>query len=279
MSHYDIIEKLQNSTIQHGKENNRIYLMKLNINDMPAIINQLETLAKEKKYTKIFTKINASLSSEFNKHGYIKEAFIPKFFHGKEDVAFMVKFLSDERSKENNIDKIKEIINISQDKAKEKKEIAINNEFSMALAKPDNIEEMSQVYKKVFTTYPFPIHDKDYLLETMKNHIDYYCVFHDNKLVALSSSEKDDENKNVEMTDFATLPEYRGHSLSLLLLEHMEKEMKKQGHFTAYTIARSLSAGMNITFARSNYKFGGTLINNTNICGQLESMNIWYKEL
>jgi len=47
----------------------------------------------------------------------------------------------------------------------------------------------------------------------------------------------------------------------------------------AYTIARALSAGMNVTFARAGYDYGGTLTNNTNICGQIESMNVWYKPL
>jgi hypothetical protein len=34
---------------------------------------------------------------------------------------------------------------------------------------------------------------------------------------------------------------------------------------------------MNITFAKRGYNFGGRLINNTNICGGTETMNIWYK--
>ena len=55
--------------------------------------------------------------------------------------------------------------------------------------------------------------------------------------------------------------------------------MKRQGMHTAYTIARSLSAGMNITFAKLGYVFAGTLTNNTNISGKIESMNVWYKLL
>jgi hypothetical protein len=47
---------------------------------------------------------------------------------------------------------------------------------------------------------------------------------------------------------------------------------------TLYTIARSHSAGMNITFAKKGYLFGGTLINNTDISGKIESMNVWYKK-
>lgn len=36
---------------------------------------------------------------------------------------------------------------------------------------------------------------------------------------------------------------------------------------------------MNVTFSKLNYNYGGTLINNTNISGDLESMNVWYKIL
>ena len=56
-------------------------------------------------------------------------------------------------------------------------------------------------------------------------------------------------------------------------------DLKHKQYITSYTIARSLSYGMNITFAKMGYIYGGTLINNTNICGSLESMNIWYKHL
>ena len=69
----------------------------------------------------------------------------------------------------------------------------------------------------------------------------------------------------------------------LCLLEHLASEkgyeMIQQGLKTAYSIARSLSPAMNITFVKNGYKYGGTLGNNTNIAGRIESMNIWYKHL
>lgn len=36
---------------------------------------------------------------------------------------------------------------------------------------------------------------------------------------------------------------------------------------------------MNTTFARSDYEYGGTLVNNTLIGDDIESMNVWYKHL
>jgi putative beta-lysine N-acetyltransferase len=81
------------------------------------------------------------------------------------------------------------------------------------------------------------------------------------------------------MTDFATLPDGRGRGIALSLLALMEQDPKVRTMRTAYTIARSLSPGMNITFAKAGYAYGGTLTNNTDISGSIESMNIWYKPL
>jgi hypothetical protein len=59
----------------------------------------------------------------------------------------------------------------------------------------------------------------------------------------------------------------------------MEEAMREDGIHTVFTIARAYSYGMNITFSSSGYLFGGTLRNNTQICGRQESMNVWHKAL
>ena len=81
------------------------------------------------------------------------------------------------------------------------------------------------------------------------------------------------------MTDFAVLEKYRGNHISLYLLKMMEEEMKKIGIKKAYTMARALSYGMNISFSKMGYLYSGTVINNANISGDLESLNIWHKDL
>jgi putative beta-lysine N-acetyltransferase len=81
------------------------------------------------------------------------------------------------------------------------------------------------------------------------------------------------------MTDFATLPAYRGRGLATRLLGLMGCQAIESGVRVAYTIARAVSFGMNITFARHAYQYGGTLINNTQIAGSIESMNVWYRLL
>jgi len=81
------------------------------------------------------------------------------------------------------------------------------------------------------------------------------------------------------MTDFATLPDFRGRGLSTGILRAMEQEMKKEGILTLYTIARLNSPAINRTFLRLDYTYAGTLIRNTNIAGKIESMNVYYKHV
>ncbi len=47
----------------------------------------------------------------------------------------------------------------------------------------------------------------------------------------------------------------------------------------AFIIARALSYPISATFAWVGYTWAGTLVNNTNIYGGFESMNVWYRSL
>ena len=76
-----------------------------------------------------------------------------------------------------------------------------------------------------------------------------------------------------------TEPDWRGRGIAVRLLEQMEEEMVRMGMRTAYTIARALSYGMNKTFGKMGYTYSGTLTNNSNISGRIESMTVWHKKL
>jgi putative beta-lysine N-acetyltransferase len=276
---YDETKKIGNSIINHGKYNNRIYLMKLNKEDFPNIISIIDNLAKSQGYTKIFAKIESFMKDEFVKSGYIIEATIPGFYNGVETAIFLSKYFSKERCSVKNSNEIKEILNICSGREKINKEIKINEQYQFKVCEKNDIKEMCMVYKKVFETYPFPIFNEEYIEKTMNENLIYFSIKYKEKIVSLASTEMDFLSKSVEMTDFATLPEYRGKGFSAFLLSKMEEEMKQKNFHMAFTIARAVSYGMNITFSKLNYKYAGTLINNTNISGDLESMNVWYKIL
>ena len=277
----DIIEYFDNSLIQHGNENNRVYLMKLGNDNANRVIDYIENLSAKNGYTKIFTKIPVSNKKEFINRGYIEEAFIPSFFKGQQDCYFLVKYPSWNNDRNLLKDKadVEAVLSTSLAKKTGGNKISLPEEFTLKEMGLDDAEEIAGLYSEVFKTYPFPIFDPQYILKTMRDNVIYFGIKKENRLVALSSAEIDHENLNAEMTDFATRKDYGGNNFSLLLLQKMEEKMWELGLQTAYTIARSLSYGMNITFARADYDFGGTLVNNTNIYGKIESMNVLYKNI
>ncbi|MCD4664990.1 MAG: putative beta-lysine N-acetyltransferase [Bacteroidales bacterium] len=278
---YDMIEKLKNSLIQHGECNDRIYLMKLSKDDFPDIIYDLDDLAEKRDYSKIFAKVPAWAFNAFEKNGYIKEAVIPGFYNDDIDGLFLSKYLDKSRRKLDvkTKEKIREILYAAKSK---RNDISINVDicsYPVDILGRRDVEKLTDLYQNVFKTYPFPIFDDDYILKTMDNNIVYFGILEDGRLIAASSAEMDVKARNVEMTDFATLPTYKGKNLSFSLLKEMENEMKERKILTTYTIARALSYGINITFSKMNYSYTGTLINNTCISGNIESMNVFYKKI
>ncbi|MDH3345939.1 MAG: putative beta-lysine N-acetyltransferase [Kiritimatiellaceae bacterium] len=274
----DILEKIGNSQIQHGPDNNRIYLMKLDPTDLPEIIDQLDALASEKGYTKIFAKVPEPCASEFVRNGYRSEGMIPHFYNGETTATFLGKFIDPSREITTQRDEIEKIIILAQSQiGLPQKDLP--NGYTLRAAVETDAEGLAEVYRQVFASYPFPIHDPDYLIETMRKQVCYFVAEKNGEIAATSSGEIDLENHNAEMTDFATLPDHLGNGLAAHLLRFMEPEMIKRGIATLYTIARAISPGMNITFAKCGYTFSGTLINNTQISGSIESMNLWHQSV
>lgn len=282
---YDTIIKKGHSQLQHGLQNNRIYLMDLAKEDMPEILVTLDQMADTYGYTKIFAKVPKNDSIAFVENGYAAEAVVPGFFNGAQDCIFMGKYRDKDRGMEVDQKLNNDVIETALLKRPtESLELKLGNkqlpnDFSLKKAMPSDAEEMSRLYAKVFESYPFPVFEADYIQETMNDHVVYFAIWKGSEIVALSSCEMYIEDESVEMTDFAVLPAYRGYNFSYFLLTEMEKEMRKNKIKTAYTIARSCSYGMNSTFAKHGYGFSGRLVKNTQIGGKIEDMNVWYKAL
>lgn len=274
----DKIEKIGNSTVQYGKSNDRVFLLKYDPADNHKVLPELDRLAKEGGYSKIVTKIHTDDLPDFILNGYKVEAFIPKYYNGKTDCVMASKFFDKKRGKSPK--KLLKTFSGLIDSVNGDSKVMGLNGFSIRKLDEADAVPVTEVLKSVFETYPFPVHKPEYILKTMRSRSAIYFGIWDNeKLIGVSTAETDFDNKNAEMTDFAVLPEYRGQNLASHLLGFMEKEMKTEGIKTVYTVARLAEPGMNKTFLKAGYKYSGTLVNNTNIAGSIESMNIFYKHL
>jgi beta-lysine N6-acetyltransferase len=279
-SEVDVVEDIAGATVQHGELSDRVYLMKLpNSVSAKKVITAIEELARDHDYGKIFVKTASTTCRSFHEEGYEVEASVPGFYHGREDALFMVKYLDDKRKELERPEVLKEVIELSQEKESVGPQ-GLPPKHEIRELEASDATQMAKIYDEVFPTYPFPINDPKYLCEVMDDFVRSFGVFApDGRLISLAACEMDRVAKNVEMTDFATLQDHRGQGLAHELLHHMEVAMREDEMKTAYTIARAKSFGMNMTFSKAGYDFGGMLKNNTNISGSIESMNVWYKPL
>ncbi len=275
----DTINTIGRSIIQHGPVNDRVYLMKLHPDDATDFVEYLDRLASSRGYSKVFAKVPRWNMVRFVAAGYELEASIPDFFPDGAAACFMGKYFTTTRRVEPQPQLVKEILVVSKAQEPVCCPVSLPEGFTARIAREGDTAGMAEVYRKVFASYPFPIHDAGFLRAAMLGGTIFFGIWHGDKIVALSSAEIDCSSGSAEMTDFATLPEYRGHGFALYLLQQLEEAVQSREIRSLFTIARAYSFGMNITFARNGYRFGGTLTNNTNISGSLESMNVWHKTL
>ncbi|RTR36585.1 putative beta-lysine N-acetyltransferase [Shewanella canadensis] len=284
---FDTCDLLEGASIQYGPNSSRVYLMSMKQAEPARLPAAMYQLAKAQGYGKLIAKVRQCESEHFFNHGFTEEARLPGYYPAigeseggsasiHEDALLLGAYLDSERQIDTKAAEHEKVLTLA------------HNNLSKVTSAPHwqvipldevYVEEMAHLYREVFPSYPFPIHEASYLLETMSDNVSYFGIKHQGRLIALASAEQDLDNMAVEMTDFATSPEFRGLQLAAALLNKMESCMEQLGFRQAFTIARAGSVGMNRTFAKHGYHYQGRLINNTQISGQIESMNIWCKPL
>lgn len=276
---YEDITLINGSSILLNEFSNRIYLTNINTDNIGETISEVDKIAKQELLLKIIAKVPENAKGIFLDSGYKIEAHIPGYYNGESDVYFMGKFLAKERELFTNGDEIQDVLKTSFEKKNSKIEYNLEEEFTWRKIEEFEIEDLINLYRKVFESYPSPIFDPKYILETMHTNSDYLGIYKDGKLIATAASEKDPTDGHAEISAVAVLDEYRGKNFSIFLINELEKILKQENYKISYSIARANSYGMNITFAKMGYIFAGTLVNNTHISGNLQHMNVWYKVL
>jgi putative beta-lysine N-acetyltransferase len=273
----DTIERLGRSVVQHGKHNDRVYLMRADRADLPGLVETIDRLAIDNNYSKVFAKIRASMLEPFRKAGYRVEATVPGLFTGQEDGLFLGRYFSPERAVERHPEEIASVLKTCNSSHRPLPSLPPG--IRLFPLDGRHVAVLADLYGHVFASYPFPIDDAEHLRASMVQNVIYYGALEGERLVAASAAEMDPSARNAEMSDFATHPDARGRGFAGNLLRRMESDMRQVRIRTLYTIARATSTGMNVTFARCGYTHAGTLTSNTQIAGQFESMNVWYRRL
>ena len=107
----DTVITIGDFVIQHGRHNDRVYLMKVGKkSDVSRLVKEVERLAVQNGYGKIFAKIPASIWDTFERAEYVVEASIPGLFNRQEDGLFIAKYPAPERAAARPTEELLEII-------------------------------------------------------------------------------------------------------------------------------------------------------------------------
>lgn len=258
--------------------NQRIKILEYSGDNYEGLILQIRWLAEANGFDKIICMASRSDWLEFLKHGYVLEAVLKHYRRG-EDAFAVSKFRSQERLVSHSLmDEILLIEKIMDDKSGPFNSSRPEG-YKFRLAKREDMPELIELYRSIFETYPSPLVHASYLETIFQKDTVFAVCTYDGKIVSAASAELYPEHLAAELTDCATRPEARGKGLMSHILKLLEDELRVRGYICAYTMARSRSFGMNNVFHRLNYEFQGRMVNNCDIYGCYEDMNIWVRRL
>ncbi|KON70667.1 putative beta-lysine N-acetyltransferase [Peribacillus butanolivorans] len=241
-------------------------------------ITRALVIAQEHGFTKVILKARQEDLSATWVHGFMLEGILSKYFNGN-DAYCMALYLTNERRtsdywmKEDKI--LQDVIDIPR--IIEKQQLPEN--YTLRFAEIEDALELANLYGAIFETYPTPMNDEGYIKKVMEEGTIFSVIEYEGSIVSAASAEVNEMYHNAELTDCATIPHHRKHGFMKVLISALEQELIKKNIYCSYSLARSLSMGMNAVFHQLGYEYGGRFTKNCNIWDKYEDMNIWGKDL
>ncbi|WP_347880556.1 putative beta-lysine N-acetyltransferase [Metabacillus flavus] len=244
--------------------------------NFPFLYNKLVDECRKKSVKKLIWKVKASDCFQALGLGMEAEGAAGSYFRG-EPCWFFSKFFSETRRKTDewiNEDRmLEEVFHKAHNRG-----IPLPPDGLREAALVD-AEELASFYGGLFPVYPVPIADPDYIKKSMRSSSVYMLVEDAGVIVSAASAEMDENHLNAEITDCGTLPPYRKQGHLQHLICALEEKLLKNGIYSAYSLSRASSFGMNRSLYQCGYTYGGRLANNCYIYSSIENMNIWWKDL
>jgi putative beta-lysine N-acetyltransferase len=208
------------------------------------------------------------LRSGFQLEGHLFKGKYNKF------VVSLAHFPQRERGKSNKLHSEDEVLK-AVSAARTVSRTFVPQGISLGILNQMYAKQVSQLLTRVFSSYPTPVGDPQYIRCLMQKRCLFAGAFDQDRLIGVAAAYVDAGLGRCEMTDCAVFNEYRGYSLTERLLRILEKEVAKLGPYTLYTLARAQSVAMNRVFFKLGYQYTGRLINNCHISGSFQDMNLW----
>lgn len=275
---HQIKEEGFEATIFLDQYNQRVKILKYQATDFRAMIMRIRWITEANRFDKIICMASRSDWQIFLKFGYVLEAVVKYYLNGQ-DAYVMSKFRSQERLTSGNLMEETLLIEKIMSQGINKKERVLDPSLNIRMAKPSDIENLIKLYQGIFETYPSPLIHANYFESIFQKDSIFALCEKDGQILSAASAELNPSSMAAELTDCATVNSARGMGLMTHILTFLEEELIKREYICSYTMARARSYGMNNVFHQMNYEFLGRLVNNCDIFGDYEDMNIWVRDL
>ena len=207
--------------------------------------------------SKVLTMVEESLTGELREQGFSLAGTMPGFYRGTTGCSVLTFNLDDHRQKMAHpkeiarVDKIvdqydplddDEIIERYDslgDDLNEIEETSYEPEIRTILALPDDAERISDLISVTFQDYPTPSHHPTYVRAQLENGVPFRYVEDGDKVVACASADLVPDALTAELTDCATLPEYRERGLMRILLSDLMWDLEQRDYYSAHTFSRA----------------------------------------
>ncbi|MGD6992131.1 putative beta-lysine N-acetyltransferase [Sutcliffiella horikoshii] len=257
------------------------YNKRLKIEDfrgnIKQIIERIEEWSKQPFVEKIIIKSRKENVSTLMERGFLLEATVPGYFLGG-DGYFLCKYRKVDRYNSDRWCEEDSILDSVWQK-KNQKDVLLDSNLTLRVAKTSDAQALSLFYKDVFPIYPVPIEDPNFIIEQMESNTLFMLLEEKGEIIAAASAEMNETYRNAEITDCATSPSKRKGGYMNTLIRELEAELVKRQIYCSYSIARALSFGMNAVLHNLDYTYKGRLKNNCYIFDKIEDMNVWSKDL
>lgn len=246
--------------------------------DTHQVIDQLKIIADQDDSGKLIAFVPQNEITYFKQQLFIQEGIIPAYFRGKHAYCFSY-FRDPERRSSARIVEEDEILKKVRIKSAAENTLPRANQYQVRNASVADVDKLARFMDRHFKTYPTPVHEPDYLKKFLQGENQFKIAYEYNEIIAVASADCNPDLLNAEITDCLTHPHFRGHGLAAHLIALLEKDLHASGYISLYSLARAISPGINRALSRNGYQYGGRLINNCNIMGSTEDMNIWAKTI
>lgn len=250
--------------------NRRLKVSSYCATDIGPLASHLFRIADANRYDKIIVKARSDDRAEFEALGYETEARLG-------DSWLISAFRSTARRLSRRIDDEEVLVQAIRSHPILERPLALRLETESATRA--QVGELATLYGATYRSYPTPVSSPAFLRRSIEGGNIYRFVRKAGQIVSAAAVEIDVRASAAEMTDCVTLPPARNLGLMSGLLENLEADLRARGIRTAFSLARAMSVGMNTVLHDLGYEFSGRMINNCQIDGSFEDMNLWTKTL